>query len=604
MLPSTQSRKASKNFGLLIATTVFMAWGCSSSPTSSGPGSAAQGGLPQATQGGTAAFTGGNGGQQNATVTALGTLSNGGARQTGGNGASSGGSGTASLTGGVANSGGTASNITGGQSAGNSSAGASSTGGKPSGGAGTGGASNTGGKSTTGAGVGGSSGGSASTGGKSAGGTGTGGTTTTAHSTGTAATGGSSTAGGTSTVPCTFTVSSALASANNSKSPTTVGIVKWSVTGITPTTANIEFGLDTTYGMTAPVDLTLANYQTPLLGMKPAKTYHFHVVASNGSAACASNDYTIQTGAKTTAVSIGSFTVKNASAHKPGFIVTSYWQGTGSSVPFILDADGEIVWWYGGGPSGGIARARMSVDAKNLWMVVPDPINGAPVQRVSLDTLDAQTYSSTIASHDIAAVSGSTMAYIDYSVTCNGIMEITPSGTTKKIVDATSFLPTTAGCHGNALRYSKQEDFYTYSDYQTDVYVLNRSGSVQWKLSQKVSGGNSSWGGAQHGHQLLDSSIIILANNGGGTNASAAIEYGLDGSLIKKFTSGGYTQNLGDVERLPGGNTLITYSNGGLIQELDSSGNVVLEIKGTTGAYFGYVEWRDSLYGAPIDIAE
>jgi hypothetical protein len=393
-----------------------------------------------------------------------------------------------------------------------------------------------------------------------------------------------------------------LASAINSKSPSTIGIVTWSISGATPTSANIEFGPDTTYGMTASADLTATNYQTPLLGMKPSATYHFRVVAATGSTSCTSQDYTVQTGAKTTSVSISNFNVKNEAARKRGFIVTSYWQGSGLSVPFILDADGEIVWWYAGGPSAGIARARMSADAKNMWMVVPTLSSGGPVQRVSMDTLDSQTYSSTKASHDIAAVSGSLMAFLDYSTTCNGIIEIDPSGTTKKVFDAQGVIPS-SGCHGNSLRYSKTEDVYTYSDLQSDVYVINRSGSVEWRLSDLVSGGNSSWAGKQHGQQLLDNSIIIFANSGSSSSASAAIEYSLQGQLIKKFTSGGYTANLGDVQRLPGGNTLITYGNGHNIQEVDSSGNVVLEITGGNSS-FGYTEWRESLYGPPMDIAE
>ena len=89
----------------------------------------------------------------------------------------------------------------------------------------------------------------------------------------------------------------------------------------------------------------------------------------------------------------------------------------------------------------------MSADAKNMWMVVPTLGNGGPVQRVSMDTLDPQTYSSTKASHDIAAVSGSLMAYIDYGTTCNGIIEIDPSGTTKKVFDAQGVVPS-SGCHG------------------------------------------------------------------------------------------------------------------------------------------------------------
>ena len=114
-----------------------------------------------------------------------------------------------------------------------------------------------------------------------------------------------------------------------------------------------------------------------------------------------------------------------------------------------------------------------------------------------------------------------------------------------------------------------------------------------------MSGGNATWGGAQHGHQLLDNSILIFANNAAGSSKSQAIEFGLDGSLIKKFASAGGATNFGDVQRLPSGNTLITYSTSTLIQEVDASDTVVLEIK--AAGSFGYVEFRPSLYGDPID---
>ena len=52
-----------------------------------------------------------------------------------------------------------------------------------------------------------------------------------------------------------FTITVQLASAMKSTAPTTVGIVTWSITASGITAAHIDFGLDTTYGMTAPVDL-------------------------------------------------------------------------------------------------------------------------------------------------------------------------------------------------------------------------------------------------------------------------------------------------------------------------------------------------------------
>jgi len=397
-----------------------------------------------------------------------------------------------------------------------------------------------------------------------------------------------------------------LASAVKSTAPTTVGIVTWSTTATGITSAHIDFGLDTTYGMTAPVDLTAMNYRTLLLGMKPAKTYHFRIVASNGTNTYMSDDQTVTTGAKLSAAVISSFSVKSAAGVPKGFFITSFWNGSNSRIPFIFDSDGDVVWWYtaaSGESTDGISHARLSADSQSIWLI-NESLSGAPLRRVTIDGLMTQTYSNTKASHDICAVTGDTMAYLDYGESdCNSIFEINNAGTTKEVFEATNMTSTGTGmnnCHGNAVRYSKKEDEYTYSDWQKELAVVSRAGVLQWKLSQKVSGGVSAWGSAQHGHQLLDNSIILFANNGAGSNKSQAIEYGLDGHLIKKFTSNGSATNFGDVQRLANGNTIITYSTSSLLQMVDANDAVVLEVK--RSGPFGYVEFRDSLYGPPLDI--
>jgi hypothetical protein len=394
-----------------------------------------------------------------------------------------------------------------------------------------------------------------------------------------------------------FDVRVQLASDVAASAPGTIGIVTWSVNVGALVEARIEFGLDTSYGMKAPVDLAAPGYRTLLLGMKPARTYHFRIVARDAAATYTSGDYTVATGPATTMVTVSSFKVLDASARQRGFIVGSHRQG--STVAFILDADGEVVWWYGGGPNG-IARARMSEDGKNMWLAISGN-TGAPLVRVSMDTLDVQSYAAVKAAHDITPVGGATMAYLDYGEPdCNSIFEIDPGGTPREVFESQGVVSST-GCHGNALRYSKKENVYTFSDLNQDVLVVDRTGAVQWRLSQRVSGGNAAWGGAQHGHQLLDDGILIFANNGAGSNASAAVEYALDGTERRRFASGGYTANLGDVQRLPGGNTLITYSNQSLIQEVDAAGTVVLEI-GVAGSSLAYSLWLEDLYGPPPDI--
>lgn len=398
-----------------------------------------------------------------------------------------------------------------------------------------------------------------------------------------------------------FSLDYELASDVDPNAPTTVGIVNWSIADVTPESATIEFGLDTNYGMTAPVDLEAAGFRTLLLGMKPESSYHFRISVVSGGATYVSDDYTIDTGAPTDAVAIGDFTILQPDAYERGYMIVSYWRGQNSSVAFILDADGEIVWWYDS-DSDGIARARISADGKNLWMITPNN-QGGPLSRVSMDTLDAETYPETVGSHDLTPVSGSTMAYLEYGESdCDSIFEIDPSGTTTEVFESDDVLGGGGMCHANALRYSRTEEAYVLTDVSQDVLVVNRDGSVAWRLSQLLPGGMGTHGGRQHGQHLLDASILVFANAGAGQNASTAVEYDLmTGSELWNYDSGLYTANLGDVQRLPGGNTLVTYSNDSIVHQVDPEKNLVLEFDGQ-GSAIGYVLWTPSLYDPTPDL--
>jgi hypothetical protein len=406
-----------------------------------------------------------------------------------------------------------------------------------------------------------------------------------------------------------FTIRVELANAVKATAPTTVGIVTWSLDRPGLTEAHIDFGLDTTYGMTAPVDLTRANYRTVLVGMKPERTYHFRVVATDGSATFTSDDQTLTTGAPLDGLPLTNFSVPYPDRVDKGFFIGSFWsisRGETWTV-FILDTDGDVVWWYTivpENPTGetGYARARLSADSEDVWLVQVSN-GGGRVRRTSIDTLDEQTYPDTIGSHDICAVEGETMAYIDYGETdCDSIFEIDKTGRTKEVFEGTDVRdPEDTGCHGNAVRYSKKEDVYVYSDHRNDVVVVGRDGSVKWRLSERVSGGNAAWGGFQHGIQLLDESMLIFANGGSAEMDSQALEFGLDGSLKKSFASSSQSNFFGDVQRLPNGSTLINYANG-LVQVVDTSDTVVLEMRAST--FFGYMEFRQSLYGLPLDIQQ
>ena len=376
-----------------------------------------------------------------------------------------------------------------------------------------------------------------------------------------------------------------------------MGIVTWSVTGASVSDAHIEFGVDESYGMEAPVDLTEDDYRTLLLGMKGDTTYHFRIVTNGGTTV--SEDFTIVT--DSVPGNVASFDFSAEAGSEPGFLILGSWQG--SSTAFIIDSDGDIVWWYDS-PGQNVGRARISADGKNMWMVAATN-TGNSLYRVSMDGLDEETYGGLMADHDLTPVSGETMAYLDYGGSCDRIFEITPAGNPTMVFDSTDHVSGSVGafgCHGNSIRYSAAEDVYIFSEHQQDVLVVDREdGTLAWRLTEEV-GSNSTWGGEQHGTHLLDDTLLIFANKGDGAQ-STAIEYSRsDWSVVNEFDLGLATANMGDVQRLPGGNTLITYSNAGEIREVNDSGTVVLSLTRTGGPNFSYTMWRPSLYGPPPDI--
>jgi hypothetical protein len=423
-----------------------------------------------------------------------------------------------------------------------------------------------------------------------------------------------------------FHVDVHLASDINPHSPGTVGIVTWSAQDVAVDSAEIHFGLDTNYGMVAPVDLNEPDYRTLLLGIKPNQEYHFRVVVTSEGQRHQSLDYTFETGPATNLVHLTS-TIHDPAAHESGYIISTQLAGlagfaedcvvgqeqrcdwtdwgefvfTGSLV-YILDGDGDIVWWYQS-RVGYTPRARMSYDGKSIWLI-PDRTDmiGAEIEQISIDTLSSTIFENVeSASHDGAVVEDNVLAYIDYGMgTCGKVFELDSNGNEVEIFDSSDYLPGLfpPECHLNAIRYNEAKGLYTISDRENDIFAVDRQGNLKWQLTDIVS--NESYGAQQHGHHLLQDSFLLFANIGGEDNNAAVIEYSLtDGTELFRYDPGLTSIWLGDAQRLPNGNTLAVFSIAGVMHEIDPAGNLVMEIKGDA---CGYAEWRASLYGPPTDV--
>lgn len=454
-------------------------------------------------------------------------------------------------------------------------------------------------------------------------GTGTG-TTGSSGSGATGTTGSSSGGGSDSGLPpmtCTFTQNSSI----STKIPT-VGIVTWSSTLSNVTSASINFGLTTSYGMTAPVDLTQMSNRTLLLGMKASKTYHYQIVAATGSGQCTSPDYTITTGALANGLPKITLTTMQASKVFGGFLITGQYAsnaGSSGSPAYILDADGDFVWWYS--ISSDVTGARMSYDGTHMWINAANvPQGTAVVHRVTMDGMTDDNYSTQLANmnHQLTILPDETVAFYAYNsqIGCEDIKEMAPDGTVKTIVNAQKAEGSTGSCHVNNIEYSAMDDTEVFSDLDHDcITKIKRDGTTVWVLNGSTSSfTGDTWAGGEHGIHILGLDDFLIFNNenamgggpvggtGGGNGKSMAIEEKLDLTGKKVTRAWSYTANpsisnavMGDVQRLSNGNTIVAFSTAGALHEVDSTGNVVQELAWPLGASFGYIEKRASLYGPP-----
>lgn len=586
------------SLGLWIAVGAF---GCSSN-TSSGPGN------------GSVQTGGSTSGSSNSTATSLGgNVGTGGSTQSNGTGGST----SSGDTGGSSNA------STGGTTGDTTTTGTKSTGGTKA----VGGATSTGGKS--------GSGGTKSSGGSSTRvGTGTGGKSTAGGMSSTggtkASTGGVSAAGGTSSQSgtCTITVKNA----SYSSKIGSVGIVTWSTTLANVDSAEIEFGVDTSYGLSAPVDLKQTDYRTVLLGMKQNHDpYHFRIKARSGSTECVGPDnvFTGKTAARPNAIKPPTVTTNNKAALFGGFIVLEGYRlstSGGGDYAFILDADGDAVWWYQPPSFGSLSVAKMTYDGKSIWIAndnVPENSAGAKVGRVKMDGDGWEDLSAQFPrfNHDLTVLPDETVIFVAYgSNGCDDVKERSPSGTVRTIINSGKAFGNATACHCNAIQYDPSDDSVIVSeDDRSGYFKTDRQGNIKWVLNggtynsfDKSGGGASGWVG-NHNLHILGPDHILFFNNGvaalqPGTKPAVAREITLDltkmtTTEIWKYESSPSISNgvMGDVQRLENGNTIIAYSTAGTIHEVDANKTVLQTLvwSGLGSAGFGYITKRKTLYGAP-----
>jgi len=398
-----------------------------------------------------------------------------------------------------------------------------------------------------------------------------------------------------------------------------VGIVEFSTDLDGLSEAHIDFGLDTSYGMSAPVDLNAPDYRTLLLGMKQRQTYHFRVVATGSSGQCQSPDQTIETGSLPNGLpTIGVTTSSGAEdSLYGGFLLTgAYVRGGGASgsPAYIADQDGDIVWAYDVGSD--VTSVRMSFDGQYMWINKSNvPEGTANVHRVSMDGRTDEDLSDEFEGlhHVLTVLPDESVAFVAYNDSdCDDIKLRSPDGSVETLFNAGAAIGRDENCHCNAIAYSAADHSLIVSELNSSkLFKINIDDkSLVWVLGgsqpNDFTGDGVSWE-RQHGVQALSLDSLVFFNNGAlGGDGSLAVELELDlkamsATRVWTYTAAPSIANdiMGDVQRLENGNTIVAYSTKGVLHEVDENGDLVQAWSWPIGGAFGYVEKRSSLYGPP-----
>jgi hypothetical protein len=415
--------------------------------------------------------------------------------------------------------------------------------------------------------------------------------------------GGTSSVGGTPEI-CSFEI-------NGSLSPeiSTVGVVDWSTDLAGLTEARIEFSLnepgegELNLGGGGPI--AVAESRALLLGLKPARSYTYRIVASAGDTVCVSPDQSLTTEVDPNARTMTRVAGATASTRANGFIVAcSYNYDTA----FIVDTDGDVVW--SSDAPAQCSRAHMDWSGEYLWTLKANPTfdNRGEVSRVRMDGTGAEQVLGLEGSHhDFAALPDGAMAFLiwaDDTDLSSDLVERAADGTLSALarLDDVTYESSARDWHANALRYYANDDSYTVSDLLLPgVTKFDRQGQLQLQHG-------GTWMLGVHGHQLLENGNLLFFSATNGTARpvgapSPVYEYSFSGSeqvLEWSYESEISSMIMGDVQRLPNGNTLVTYSAASInsvIQEISPAGDVVYSLGG--GLTLGYVGFRETLYGPP-----
>ncbi|HEU5076373.1 MAG TPA: aryl-sulfate sulfotransferase [Polyangiaceae bacterium] len=411
----------------------------------------------------------------------------------------------------------------------------------------------------------------------------------------------------------------------------TVVDVSWSTER--PSMGYVEYGPTPALGYSTPMQADATVHNARVLGLAPNTTYYYRVVTwvGNDAVAPTPNDAgasavsTLQTGGF--AAALPAFQVEGAGFDR---VVVTPLVNTNTVV--ILDAAGTVVWAHPDQSGLGVTRARLSSDKLSVLYNTVGPA-GTPtpnsaVIRVSLDggtqtPVTIPDMGPDFVEHadgTIAALAADTRDVNGTPVRGDKIVEVVNGVATDVWSTFDCFDPATVPgedmaqgwTNANALDYEATPNAYYVSlkSFNSIVKIDRATRMCTWVLggteaTLTLAGGEP----FRHQHQFHNQNggarIVVMDNDGGGTNASRIVEYQLDltantATQTSAYApaTGVYTATLGEPTLLAGV-TFVNWGAAGLLEQIDSMNQPTWRLIGA-GAVFGYHDVTESLYTSSV----
>ncbi len=392
----------------------------------------------------------------------------------------------------------------------------------------------------------------------------------------------------------------------------TVAEVTW--TTADEVASQVRFGVGDTLDLATPLDDPATEHTALLLGLPPATSVSFQVVAGSDE----SEVLAVETGALNDTFPV--FTLEGDELGQ--FMLTPLYAPEGADGPVILDGAGRTVWQYSDPRGLYVTRVRVARDGSGLIYNSSD-LNGHDDETqelvwVSWAGEEIRSEQVFLMGHDFVEKADGTVVTVAFEeredIVGTKLVEIAPDGTQTDTWSSWDCFDPAVHTHeemamgwtfANAMDYDEQADVYTLSfrNFGSIVAVDGASGACDWVLGDVAGTLDITGATFVHQHQFdRTGSTMLVFDNDGQPGRSRVIEYDFDpaaGTASEVWSHSFDTWNavLDDVHRLDNGDTLAVWGMHGQADRITPGGEVTTHLAtDEPGTVIGFTTLLDDLY--------